>query len=304
MRKLLWNLWKNEAVFFIVVSILLTAGVLRLHAWQSIPADQPLRLYSVLLDKANGVVSSWQAPLANIGITLLLPFLLTLAMRYLVIYMLLPGDKAGVVNALLDRCTEVSEVAAARVEERLTEIAEWADGLRTGVDIDKQECPILGREIIERCKAKTLFATCLQSPEKVYRDMRQFSEIVASKVRERGIILTRVIVTDSALDERAEHVKWFVNLHRNGIRLRTISKEKFREIAALFAIPSDRLDVMFFDGRVVYALLNTVESLSVYETDAGRYRLYLMDAPAKLQAYDKFCQALTEASREVIPDGG
>jgi hypothetical protein len=301
LRNLLWNLWRKEAVVFIVVSVLLTAIVLQLHAWQSIPADKPLHLYSVLLDKADGIVSSWHTPIAHIGITLLLPFLFTLALRYLVIYVLLPGNKAGVVNALLDRCTEVSEVASARIEERLTEVAEWADGLRTGVDIDKQECPILGREIIERCRAKALFATCLQPPEKVYHDMRQFSEIVASEVRERHIALTRVIVTDVPLDQTNATVKWFVNLHRDGIQLRTISKMGFKNIAALYAIPPDRLDIMFFDGRVVYALLNAVESLAVYESDAGRYRLYLMDAPSKLQAYEKFCEALRTASQEIKP---
>ncbi len=218
--------------------------------------------------------------------------------------MLLPGDKAGVVDALLDRCTEVSEVASARVSERLAEIAEWADGLRTGVDIDKQECPILGREIIERSKATTLFVTCLQPAEKVYDDMRQFSEIIASETRARNIKMTRVIVTDVTLDQTNDKVRWFVELHRDeNHQLRMIGKEQFKRIAALYAIPQDRLDVMLFNDRVVYALLNSPQDLAVYESETGWYRLYLMDSSPKLQAYGKFSKTLLSQSIEVSPNG-
>lgn len=248
-------------------------------------------------------------PAISLMLAVVIPIIFTLILKLIIQYLLLPGDKPKLLNALFSRCDEITCLGYTKMSADISTLTKWLKGSETGCDITPDDCLKLGRELIEITKAKTLYATCLQKPQELYDNLKGYTEIIEEEINKKGgnKELFRIIICDPSIfkidslsQEEKEKVKWFVKLHRNRLKLYYINNRNFMDIVkSCNGISYNKLDILLFDKRVVSALKNDENTFEVISHD-NCYTLFLLDSPDDLVAYGTFLTRLKNASKDVF----
>lgn len=304
MRKIVWFIWKRKILFSLPTYVILVGILFFFYGHYTIPSNDPLKLFAKILEDLSQIVPT-NYPFIYLVLSVILPFPIFLFGGWIIKYYLLPGDKNTLLNALLHRCSEVTELGCKQIERDFDKVSKWLNGLNTGCKITPEDCQILGREVIEITRAKILYATCLQTPQDMHDKLRGFSEIIAKEIRISGKELIRIIVCDPTIFDLSskllpdqEKIKWFVNLHKQSLTLRYIEQQQFLDLFQIFGVSGNKLDIMLFDKKVVYSLENDNKTLKVIMNN-GSYILYLMDSPEDIRIYQKFMDGLRGKSIDV-----
>ena len=293
-----WFAWKKRTLLLLVLYAFFLCGLFWKYHKEKIPLDDPFRLIAKICTDLAGVRE--QCPFITFSLGLVVPFVLTLLGGWTFKYHLVPGRKTQLIEALSDRCWELSEIASRRLERQMAEAAMWADGLRTGCDMSPKECESIAREVVEITPTKDLCATCLLTPDELYEQMKDFVETTAMQVRRSRKSLARYIVCDeSALSDHKASVKWLLQIHSDcRVVLFHVDQEKFLEVADACQIKRNRLDVMLFSGRMVYWLDCNPTTLKV-QTFEGLVRLFVTDEKKDIDAYTRLFGSLKSCARRI-----
>ena len=303
LRQILWLIWKRKTPLSTVVYAMLAGLLFYAYSKYKMPSYDLLKFLAKLLSYLNEKIPA-EHPWINIVLSLFLTGLITLLIGYIIKYWLLPGNKSALLDALIDRCYEITELGCKRIERDIEDVWKWVDGLRTGCPITPEKCQVLGREVVEITRAKKLYATCLQTPEEVYDNLKGFSEIIAEEIRKRGKELVRVIICDPDIFDlniatystlAKEKIKWFVKLHINCLKLKYIKQNDFLDITTSCGITRNKLDIMLFDDKIVWSLENDGTTFKVIKNN-GNYILSLMDSDEDIKSYKGFVDKLNQRS--------
>ncbi|MBP7427872.1 MAG: hypothetical protein KBC05_00490 [Candidatus Hydrogenedentes bacterium] len=254
-----------------------------------------------LLQKGIGIANEFYSKVPfpiKVLVSALIPAIVVFLVASIIKFFALPGDKTGLLEAMKDRCSEVSRLGFKRLNRYIEWLKPWIDGLRTGVPVRKDEAGDIAKDLIGVTSAKELCATWLQDIDKAYANYRGAAEAISWAIRCTGQRkLIRFVVYDPTgnFNDTTDASKWFLGLHTDSVvSLMWVKREDFLSIASRCGVPENHLDVLLFDKKVVYSLENDPDPskwVTPIEVN-GCYRLYLLDEGTDVRAYGAFFDEL------------
>ena len=152
----------------------------------------------------------------------------------------------------------------------------------------------------------------------VQKGFRNFSDYFVAQTKQHGRTLARVVRCDDftatfSLSGKSEKeiadVKWFVKLHAGQSTLLCFaSTEVMKLLARQCGLDATKLDVLMFDGRLVFGLLNRADTCELMKwDDDGREMcaLYAVDQHSQILKYrDYFTKLINHCRTDTLAESG
>ena len=309
----MWFIWKHWKLSAVVTYVILLALLLLLNWWWiGLGSLSDINILKICLE----ILEFWDKKLPtghpkiyfgiSLFLTFLFPALVTLFGGCLFKYFLLPRNKTQLLAEIGMSGAERAELGRRRLTRAMSEVADWIKRLPNGCPVTPDECTSLSIDIVGISSATQLFATCLQTPQDLYDNLKPYSEYLIEEISKEKKKLVRILVAEpeildldrQELNDRRK-IKWFVNLHkRDNFDLRLIKMDDFIFRVNAKRMESSKLDIILFDRRFFFALETNVNTHRVIKKN-NRYNLFLVDRKDKVGACEEFIQALIEGSGSI-----
>jgi hypothetical protein len=317
LKNIFWWFWRRKKtlsfIFFAssVGSIYIAIGLLE--------ADDTLDMIKKVIELLQIVSSmsgaaNWGKLIAG-STELIFPILITVIATFLFKYLLFPGSISEVLEAIRQRkSTEIGHLAQVLIKREIETIRDIVSTSNTGCDIATYKVQDYAESIVSVATSNEVFMTTLKKPSEIFNNsnIKAFNERILREIKNNEKKLTRIIISESNETREVNYdgIKWFRDLHNNGasVTVKWMSLESFKKIANGYHEDiRKKLDVLLFDGKLLFALQNDTTTYEVALTpdtknlkpgDKQSCRLYLIDEEEKLKYYKEIFETLIQNSED------
>lgn len=249
------------------------------------------------------------------SIEIIFPILIAVIATFLFKYLLFPGSISEVLEAIRQRkSTEIGHLAQVLIKREIDTIRDIVSTSNTGCYIATYKVQDYAESIVSVATSNEVFMTTLKKPSEIFNNsnIKAFNERILREIKNNEKKLTRIIISESneTKEVKDDGIKWFRDLHNNGasVTVKWMSLESFKKIANGYQEDiRKKLDVLLFDGKLLFALQNDTTTYEVALTpdteklkpgDKQSCRLYLIDEEETLKYYKEIFETLIKNSED------
>ena len=325
-----WRIYKHWKFIVLAVTILVISATYCLYH-RFFPTDtfkdtNIFKLYNLSVKYLSGITGR-QIIVIHISfwvLSLIISWIIIQAIKQCLISKL---TKSLTVDYLKDKNYEIVNLCLIRCKSKVLKLKNQFTEYEVGRNIHTKDCAEFIGDIIKSTSAKKVYVTCIQTPEALFENMKEYSEGFIRDVIKYKKTLLRIIVCskqvfdpDTISEGIVEANKWFLDLHQYQyqqqhllkylplrkqpkIELRLMEMGEFYNIVSRHKtkIMTERLDILLFDKRVLYALKTDgnedSEVCRLKTPHANHYNLMIKDKD--LDDYPEFWKELWNTSHGI-----
>lgn len=299
-KKFIWQIYKHKWKVYVVLYAIGFILIYCIHSYLNLESYDLKDIVKKLLDTE---FVKTIPPIIGILLFILLPTIFPIIGKYLIQYVLAPYRTSKVMETLYDRCWEVADVGSNWIKSRFNKTLADVDGFRTGIQVTPTETEEICNALYHSTDAENVVATCLQSINDLYSNIAKktyLSTTMQTIIHLNRFKFTRYLITSESFDylfnsTPTDAAKWFVGIHKNAnVELYLVDLHLFRGLSIQNGISREHLDILFFDGSVVFSLQTdlTAPDNRVIELPNGKNILFVMDDKEKILGYQKMFETL------------
>lgn len=308
--KFIWWIYKHKWQVYVVLYVIGFITIYYIHRYLNLESYDLKDIAKKLLETD---FIKKIPPIIGILLFVLLPAILPVIWKYLIQFALVPYRNSKVLETLYDRCWEIASVGSNWIKSRFDKTLADVDGFRTGVQVAPSETAEICNALYHATDAENVVATCLQSinvlhshtEKKIYLSTTMQTISYLNKFK-----FTRYLVTSENFDtlfntSPQDNVKWFVKAHKDAqANLYYVDLQTFKSLSIQNGISEEHLDILFFDGSVVFSLQTDQSNRNnqVIELPNGKNILFVMDDKEKILGYQKMFETLRSSNNSSFRD--
>lgn len=307
--KFIWLIYRHRSTTYFVLYVIGLILIFLTHSKLNLQSYDIKDILKTILDTE--FIRSIP-PIWGIFLFFVLPVIFPVIGKYLIQYFLVPYKTSKVLETLHDRCWEITGVGRQWISKAQDKILAEVDGFRTGIQVATKETAEICNALYDLTTSKKVAATCLQNIQELYNSSEKKTYMTTTMQKIGSLTnklkFSRYYVAPELFDaifnnNPSDPIKWFVEIHKNAqADLYYVNLETLKTLAVQNGISEEHLDILFFDGSVVFSLQtnSTDQRNQVIELQNGKNILFVMDENEKISGYQKLFNSLNPPSSTSI----